>query len=231
MKRINLIKCLIITLLSLGNTGCKKEVVETNDPPLATNEVPVANAGRDTTIYSLAGSIVSIVLDGTASWDPDNNLKSFNWKIINGGPWLSISDPDKLQAVASGLESPNIYEFELTVTDAGNLFSTDTVMVSLADTNIFYGNNEIIFKERQWIYPWYMEIEIYNILSYLPPNSHIKNVFIKRDSSTDWELAVPVDPNSPDYAIKPEWELWNGVLVVYPGKNQMEDTPDIKIVY
>jgi hypothetical protein len=76
-----------------------------------------------------------------------------------------------------------------------------------------------------------MEIEIYNLLSYLPPNSYIKNVFIKRDSATDWELVVPVDPNSPDYGIKHEWELWNGVLVVYPGKNFTEDTPDIKIVY
>jgi hypothetical protein len=82
-----------------------------------------------------------------------------------------------------------------------------------------------------------MEIDIWNFFTILPPNSHLKNIYIKRDGPSDWEKVVP------DNSIisNPQFYTWsygnnlyggNNLIIIYPDyKNMTNDTPDIKIEY
>jgi hypothetical protein len=45
-----------------------------------TNHPPVAHAGKDTIITR---AVNPVMLDGSASTDPDNNIVSYAWKIID----------------------------------------------------------------------------------------------------------------------------------------------------
>jgi len=90
-----------------------------------TNQPPVARAGSNQSI-TLPTNIVS--LDGSSSTDPDNNITSYTWLKISGPSFFSISNINAVQPQVSNLVE-GIYQFELKVTDAGGLFSTDTVQV------------------------------------------------------------------------------------------------------
>lgn len=228
MEKIAIISCWLILLVGWGITGCKKDVVAPGDA-ITGNRAPVAVAGRSGTIYYPASTVM---LDGKDSRDPDNNLAYYQWKLIKGSSnGLIISDSDKIKTTVSGLHAPVVYEFELMVIDGRNLFSKDTVIISVADTAISYGNNEIIFRNRKWIEGWPVLIEIHHLPLYLPPNSAIKSVFIKRDSSTNWERVIPWNSNPGEFGINHEWQIQSGVFAVYRGNNLTDDTPDIKILY
>ena len=108
---------LFVILLTLS---CRKESARPND-----NNPPVANAGNDTIIVLPSDSSS---LDGTASYDPDNNITGYKWIKISGPSTFSIVNASVAKTnVASLMEG--IYEFELKVTDAAGLFANDTVKV------------------------------------------------------------------------------------------------------
>ena len=93
---------------------------------------PVANAGKDTTIYYPQSS--SVVLDGVASYGQSAAISAYSWKMISGPGAAVIGQPGSVSTSVSGL-TVGIYAFELTVTDASNNTSTDTVQVQvLAET-------------------------------------------------------------------------------------------------
>ena len=88
-----------------------------------TNRPPIANAGPDKVVAD------SLTLDGSASSDPDNNIASYQWTKISG-PSSLVSNPNAVRTLVSNLDS-GFYFFELKVTDAGGLFSKDTVQISV----------------------------------------------------------------------------------------------------
>ena len=94
------------------------------------NQPPVANAGADQLITTPASAVS---LDGSASFDPDNNIITYNWIKISG-PSATIATPNAALSTASGLVE-GLYMFTLTVTDAGGLQDTDTMTVTVENGN------------------------------------------------------------------------------------------------
>ncbi|MES2648242.1 MAG: hypothetical protein V4717_15300 [Bacteroidota bacterium] len=98
--------------------------------PGTTNRPPVAKAGSDTTIIL---PVNSMMLDGSNSSDPDNNISSYAWTKIAGPSAFNITSNNSVQAQVINL-SEGVYQFELKVTDAGGLFSKDTVSVTVKNS-------------------------------------------------------------------------------------------------
>ncbi len=98
------------------------------------NLPPVANAGADQTVYQG----ISVMLDGTASADPDGTIVSYRWVQTSGSP-VTLSDPSApkplFTAPAVSLQSQTLsiqgeaLNFSLTVTDDHGLQSVDTCAV------------------------------------------------------------------------------------------------------
>ncbi len=107
-------------LFSMDTTEIIVDAVPTNHPPLA-------DAGRDTAITV---PLNSVVIDGSASHDPDNNILSYAWTKISGPSIVTILNPIGIQTQVEGLLQ-GVYQFELIVTDAGGLFSKDTVTITV----------------------------------------------------------------------------------------------------
>lgn len=228
MKKLTFRRLANLILVTLTYTACNK--TSTIPPVPLPNTAPVAIAGRDTTIVLPNNTIL---LDGTASSDAENNINIYCWELIKGSKRVPITNvtTNSSKSQARNLEK-GIYFFELTVTDYGLLSSKDTIQVIAAEP-ASYSNAEIIFKDQPWDYSWFMEIDIDKLLSYLPPNSYFKNIFIKRDYSTEWELVTPFYQASNDN--KYTYLFGNDMLGIYPNQDSLfrkiNDTPDIKISY
>ena len=101
-------------------------VVFVNDPPTA-DAGPDQNVDEETTV----------TLDGSNSFDPDDDIESYRWKQV-AGPSVTLSNP---QAAKPTFLAPNVSEdgtsltFELTVTDVGGLKATDTTTVNVTGEN------------------------------------------------------------------------------------------------
>jgi K319L-like, PKD domain len=109
-----------------GGLSSKDTMMVTVDE-VPVNHPPVANAGPDQTIVQPANTTI---LDGSASWDPDNNIVGYAWTKLSGPSTPGINNPVDVQTQIGNLVS-GVYEFELTVTDAGGLNSKDTVLITL----------------------------------------------------------------------------------------------------
>jgi hypothetical protein len=103
--------------------SCHKEIQR----PDGNKKPPVANAGYDQTI-SLP--VNHVILDGTGSSDPDGRITGFQWRKISGPGSISISNDTSVQTQVTNLIE-GTYSFELKVTDAGGLYDTDTVMITV----------------------------------------------------------------------------------------------------
>ena len=93
----------------------------------STNQPPIACAGTDQNITLPTNTIN---LDGSCSSDPDNNITQYQWTKISGPSSFTITISSAIQTQVSNLIE-GIYQFELRVTDAGGLFSKDTVQVTV----------------------------------------------------------------------------------------------------
>jgi photosystem II stability/assembly factor-like uncharacterized protein len=97
------------------------------------NLPPAADAGTDQTV----GESVAVMLDGSNSTDPDDDIASYLWTQLSGTP-VTLSDSAAIQptftspAVGTGGEA---LTFELKVTDNGGLESTDTCIVNVTWAN------------------------------------------------------------------------------------------------
>lgn len=94
---------------------------------LQSNHPPVARAGPDQIIVL---PLNHVTLDGAGSSDPDNNIVSYRWVKITGPAGSNIANPNSIIMHVSGLVQGS-YSFELMVTDAGGLFSKDTVKIAV----------------------------------------------------------------------------------------------------
>ena len=120
---IKLITCLLITVILFNS--CKKEY--SCEKCIGNNHPPVACAGVDRTITLPTDTVT---LDGSCSTDPDNNITSYSWTKITGPSSFSIANTNVVTTQVSNL-TEGVYQFELKVTDAGGLFSKDTVQVTV----------------------------------------------------------------------------------------------------
>jgi hypothetical protein len=89
------------------------------------NQPPVAHAGPDQTV-ECTGATTAVVLDGTASTDPEGAALSFEW--FAGDQAVGTS-----ARLGLGL-SLGSYTFTLRVTDASGVVSEDSVVVVVVDT-------------------------------------------------------------------------------------------------
>ncbi len=109
-----------------GETATAMVAVTVNDVP---NQAPVADAGADQTVDE--ESTVTLAGSGT---DPEAGELTFEWDQVSG-PSVSLSGADTATAsfTAPSLTSDQDLVFELTVTDAQGLSSTDQVTVTVVD--------------------------------------------------------------------------------------------------
>ncbi len=91
------------------------------------NLPPVALAGPDQTITAPASSVI---LNGSASYDPDGTIVSYSWVLISGLGSVIISNSNQVIAGISSL-IPGSYTFQLTVTDNSGATSNDSVTVTV----------------------------------------------------------------------------------------------------
>ncbi|MCP4351182.1 MAG: hypothetical protein GY795_37435 [Desulfobacterales bacterium] len=98
------------------------------------NAAPVADAGPDRTV----AEGFAVTLDGSGSYDPDDNIVSYEWTQSAGSVPVSLSDPAIAKPVFTAPEvgsDGGSLVFKLKVTDAGGLESTDTCIVNVTWTN------------------------------------------------------------------------------------------------
>jgi hypothetical protein len=98
----------------------------------AANVPPVANAGIDQTITSPANSVI---LDGSASYDPDGTITSYSWVTVSGPGTITINNSNTASPSAVGLQIGQ-YIFELTVTDNIGATAKDQVTVNVLPQSV-----------------------------------------------------------------------------------------------
>lgn len=91
------------------------------------NHPPVARAGNDQSVTLPANSVR---LDGSGSSDPEDNITAYAWTKVSGPAPFQASNTAALKIDITSLVEGG-YLFELIVTDAGGLFSADTVQVTV----------------------------------------------------------------------------------------------------
>ena len=93
---------------------------------------PIAIAGDDIKISD--GCNTSFTLDGTKSWDPDNDELKFNWELLDQSKPM-VFDTSVVKYTFSDSTIDRDFIFVLTVTDITGLNDNDTVLVSVINDN------------------------------------------------------------------------------------------------
>ncbi|HEY4785607.1 MAG TPA: discoidin domain-containing protein, partial [Bacteroidales bacterium] len=101
---------------------------------VATDLPPIANAGTNQTITLPANSVI---LDGSASTDPDGTITAYAWSQVNGPNTGTITNGNAVKATVSNLVA-GTYTFSLTVTDNTGLTASNTVTITV--NNIVVAN-------------------------------------------------------------------------------------------
>ncbi len=126
-----------LTVTDNGGLSAKDTVQVMVDAP--GNQLPIACAGKDQTITLPTNTVL---LDGSCSADPDNNITIYTWVKISGPISFTIANSSAVQTQVDNLVA-GTYMFELKVTDAGGLSSKDTVQVLVTDNSISTINDSI----------------------------------------------------------------------------------------
>jgi len=67
---------------------------------------------------------------GGQPWTWKNNISTYHWRKNSGPSSFNIVDANSVQTQVANLVQ-GIYQFELKVTDTGNLFGADTVKIEV----------------------------------------------------------------------------------------------------
>ena len=96
------------------------------------NGPPTANAGLSQTVH--AGSVVQ--LDGSASFDPDNDPLGFTWSLLNqpSGSAAVLSDPFAINPIFTA-DKPGLYTSQLIVNDGRSDSAPATVNTTATNTD------------------------------------------------------------------------------------------------
>jgi len=123
--------------LTVSDSGGLKDTDDVIVNVTGKNEPPIADAGPNQTV----GEESLVTLDGSNSTDPEDSKGtslSYQWKQKAGIPSVTLSNP---QSVQPTFTAPNVsvggasLTFELTVTDSGDLQSSDTTIVNVTGDN------------------------------------------------------------------------------------------------
>jgi len=94
-------------------------------PTASANTPPVADAGLDQAVNPSA----LVVLDGGASFDPEGDLLTYQWRQLAGPTVNLISEQTSTPSFTAG-EAGETYIFALNVSDDNNASSSDTVTIA-----------------------------------------------------------------------------------------------------
>lgn len=97
---------------------------------VSSNLPPVAKAGDDTIALF---PVSSIVLNGTASADPDGTIVSYSWDKVSGPAQYTLADANSALPFLSNL-AVGVYSFRLVVTDNNGANAADTVTTTVSYT-------------------------------------------------------------------------------------------------
>ena len=120
--------------LTVTDNGNQKSTDTTIVNVTWTNDPPIADAGPDQTV----NEGVTVMLDASNSMDLDDGIASYQWTQLGNNTRVTLSDNTKEQPTFT---APNVgingesLTFQLTVTDNGNLKSTDTSIVNVTWIN------------------------------------------------------------------------------------------------
>jgi hypothetical protein len=114
---------LLTNILFTGIVSCVKE--KSCEGCRKDNKPPLANAGADQAIMVPTDSVL---LDGSASNDPDGKINDWLWTKISGPASFLINNATTAKTAIKNL-SAGSYQFELKVTDDGGLSARDTMKV------------------------------------------------------------------------------------------------------
>jgi PKD repeat protein len=103
------------------------------------NVLPIADAGDD----SVSISLNYLVLDGSASYDPDGQIVSYEWELIEGPQgWTPDSWNDRksdqfpTNFLFIGSDGPGDYRVRLTVTDNRGGTASDDLIISVPSIQV-----------------------------------------------------------------------------------------------
>ena len=114
-----------LTVTDNGGLTAKDTVQIIVDPVVTMNHAPLANAGADI-LVTLPNN--TVILNGTGSSDPENNITNYDWSQITGPGSSNIAKANTAKPEITNLVA-GVYQLELKVTDAGGLSSKDTMQV------------------------------------------------------------------------------------------------------
>ena len=130
-----------------NNTATISDTVKITVNAANYNALPVAVAGKDQTI-TLPTNTVTV--NGSASYDSDGTIGSYQWTKIAGPAQFSIAAATQSQTTINNLVQ-GVYKFELKVTDNKSAIAKDTIQVTVNAAPLpnqppvaVAGNNQVI---------------------------------------------------------------------------------------
>lgn len=110
-----------------GQSASATITVTVNSP--AANVPPVANPGGNQT-FTLTGSDTTVTLNGSASYDPDGTIVSYDWYQLSGKGGVTIANSNTPTPTIHGLQ-PGVYVFVLVVTDNGGATTQAQITITI----------------------------------------------------------------------------------------------------
>jgi hypothetical protein len=111
------------------NSGVQaSDIVKITVNAPAANQPPVAVPGPDITISTPS----SLPLDGSASYDPDGTIVSYQWVQTSGAGGVTITGSNTATPTIYGLQ-PGIYVYQLTVIDNQGATGVATIVITVTD--------------------------------------------------------------------------------------------------
>lgn len=211
----------LLAFLQLGYISCYKPNAQSPDNSGPFNHSPVANAGTSQTITL---PINNVDLDGSASTDPDNNITNYEWEKIYGPASYIMNNSFIPQTMVTNL-TEGIYHFELKVTDAGGLYSRDTVEIKVDHPN---NEDTITLYNLYWNDLNECTLNIDNVLPTLPPGATFDVYLRGQNYDYSWGAWVQL---SRDDAAEFSYEIVGNRLRITLGKYKYDCSSDVRREY
>ncbi|RZL99741.1 MAG: PKD domain-containing protein, partial [Pedobacter sp.] len=110
-----------------------------------TNQAPIANAGRDTSVSPNTG----LVLSATGSSDPDGDVITYNWRVVNSSN-ATITSANTASPVFTATAA-GLFRVELKVSDTYGKAAYDTVAIQVSPVNVppvaYAGIDQLVVKD------------------------------------------------------------------------------------